>query len=133
MMPQKSARGTNGIISLCLLCVFVAGCRGSSQVVVTIESEVTPQPPRVGEATIALRVTDSSGKPVTGARIRLEGNMSHAGMVPVFVEAAEVEPGRYRANMELSMAGDWVVLVHMNLASGEKVDQQFEIKGVAPA
>ena len=59
--------------------------------------------------------------------------MSHAGMVPVFVEAAEVEPGRYRANMELSMAGDWVVLVHMNLASGEKVDQKFEIKGVAPA
>ena len=53
--------------------------------------------------------------------------MSHAGMVPVFADAAEVEPGHYRANMELSMAGDWVVLVHMNLAGGEKVDQQFEM------
>ena len=59
--------------------------------------------------------------------------MSHAGMVPVFADAAEVEPGRYQANMELSMAGDWVVLIHVTLPGGEKVDRQFEIKGVAPA
>jgi hypothetical protein len=81
----------------------------------------------VGQVTITLRVTDASGKAVTAARIGLEGNMSHAGMVPVFADAAEVEPGRYRANMELTMAGDWIVLVHLTLPSGEKVDRQFEI------
>jgi YtkA-like len=87
----------------------------------------------VGHATITLRVTDGSGKPVSGARLKLEGNMSHAGMAPVFADAPEVEPGRYRTSMELTMAGDWIVLVHLTLANGTKVDQQFEIKGVAPA
>jgi len=58
--------------------------------------------------------------------MKLEGNMSHAGMTPVFVDAAEVEPGRYRANMELSMAGDWIVLVHLTLPDGAKVERQFK-------
>jgi hypothetical protein len=71
-------------------------------------------------------------KAVAGAQITLEGNMSHAGMVPVFVEAREVEPGSYRATMDLSMGGDWVVLVHITLPDGRKLERQFEIKGVAP-
>jgi len=99
---------------------------------ITIAPEVEPHPPRVGQVTITVRVTQA-GKPVTGARTRFEGNMSHAGMAPVFADAAEVEPGRYRGNMELSMAGDWVVLVHLTLPDGAKVERQFEIKGVAPA
>jgi hypothetical protein len=100
---------------------------------VTIAADVAPQPPRVGPATITLRVTDNSGKLVSGARIKLEGNMSHAGMAPVFADAAEVEPGRYRSNLELTMAGDWIVLIHLTLRDGARVERQFEIKGVAPA
>src|SRR5215213_6980329 len=117
-MPQNIARGTNGIISLCLLCLFVAcfeGCRNHSSVDVRVSAEIAPQPPRVGQVTITLRVTDASGRPLTGARIKLEGNMSQAGMVPVFADVTEVEQGRYRANMELSMAGDWLVLAHLTL------------------
>ena len=56
----------------------------------------------------------------------LEGNMSHAGMSPVFAEAHEAGNGNYRATMELSMAGEWIVLVHVTLADGRKVEQQFE-------
>ena len=123
-------------MSLCLFCLFVvgfAGCRSGPLPDVRIAPELTPQPPRVGQVTITLHVTDASGKAVSGARIRLEANMSHAGMTPVFADAAEAEPGRYRSNMELSMAGDWIVLVHLTLPDGAKVDRQFEIKGVAPA
>ena len=126
-------RGTNRIVSLCLLCLLVAGCRSQPSVDIRVAPEVAPQPPRVGRATITLRVTTASGALVNGARIKLEGNMSHSGMAPVFVDASEVEPGRYRANMELTMAGDWVVIVHLTLRDGAKVDRQFEIKGVAPA
>lgn len=54
--------------------------------------------------------------------------MSHPGMTPVFAEARETEAGRYRATLELSMAGDWIVLVHASLADGRKVEQQFELK-----
>ena len=59
--------------------------------------------------------------------------MSHAGMAPVFAETKEVEPGRYRSNMKLTMAGDWLVMVHVTLPDGRELDQQFEIKEVAPA
>ena len=132
-MPRKIARGTNRIIGLCLLCLLVAGCRDRPSVGVTLSHEIAPQPPRVGVVTITLRVMDASGQPLRGARVKLEGNMSHAGMTPVLADAAEVEPGRYRANIELSMAGDWVVLVHLTLPDGAKVERQLEIKGVAPA
>jgi hypothetical protein len=94
--------------------------------------EVEPQPPRVGEVTITVRVAAASGKPVTGAHLRLEGNMSHAGMASVFVEAREVAAGRYQARMELTMAGDWLLFVYATLPDGSKIDRQFDIKGVAP-
>ena len=57
--------------------------------------------------------------------------MTHAGMAPVFAEAMEVEPGRYRVIVQLSMAGDWVFVAHVNLTNGRKLDHQFEINGVA--
>lgn len=87
----------------------------------------------MGKVAITLRLTDSAGAPVTGALMKLEGNMSHAGMVPVFGEAKETAPGRYQSTLELSMAGDWYVLVTATLASNRKFERQFEIKGVVPS
>jgi YtkA-like len=113
--------------------VLVQSCGNQSESFdLTLTHEVSPQPPRVGQVTITLSATNASG-PVTGARITLEGNMSHAGMAPVFAEATEIGPGRYRAMMELSMAGDWFVQVHLTLPHNRKLDRQFEIKGVASA
>jgi hypothetical protein len=111
---------------------LIAACKSgeSGTPVVTIEHEVTPQPVRVGSNTITLRLSDLSGDAVTGAGITLEGNMSHAGMAPVFAKANETEPGKYQSLLELSMAGDWIVLLHLTLANGESLERQFEIKGV---
>lgn len=121
------------LIVLCVWLVFVQGCKRQTEpsLDLTLAHEVSPQPPRVGPATIVLRLTDASGTAVTGARLQLEGNMSHPGMTPVFAEAAEIEPGRYRANLELSMAGDWHVTVHVSLRDGRKFEREFEIKRVA--
>jgi hypothetical protein len=112
--------------------LLLAGCHRTGEPApdITIEHEITPQPVRVGPSTVTLRLTDPSGKAVTGAQAKLEGNMSHAGMGPVFAEAREIEPGRYQAPLELSMGGDWIVLVHLTLSNGQKVEHQFEIKGV---
>jgi hypothetical protein len=57
--------------------------------------------------------------------------MSHPGMAPVFATATEAAPGHYAATLELSMAGDWIVVAHASLADGRKLDQKFEINGVA--
>ena len=117
----------------CAAAVLAAGCRGPTGATpdVLVEHEISPQPPRVGPAVFNLRMTDAaSSKPLGGARIRLEGNMTHAGMTPVFAEAEEWEPGRYRATLEFTMGGDWVVIVHGALPDGRKLERQFDVKGV---
>ena len=120
------------VIALGVCLALAQACRHQNEPMsdLILTHEVSPQPPRVGLSTIRFRVADASGKPATGLRIKLEGNMSHAGMSPVFAVAKEVEPGQYSSTMELSMAGDWYFVVRMTLADGRTLERQFEIKGV---
>ena len=122
--------------------LFLAGCRQSPEphaytpaareqhADVSVAHEIAPDPPRVGTATVTLRLTDAAGRPLSGARVSLEGNMSHPGMRPVFGEARELEPGRYQSQLEFTMGGDWVVLVRLTLPDGRKIERQFDVKGV---
>ena len=128
-------RKRNLVIAVCVGLALVQGCRHerASTPNLTVSYEVSPLPARAGDVTITIKLLDGSNEPIAGARIKLEGNMSHAGMAPVLAEAKEIGPGRYRTNMNLSMAGDWLVLVHLTLPDGREMDQQFEIKEVAPA
>jgi len=73
---------------------------------------------------------DESAKPVTGAQVAIEGNMSHAGMGPAFGKAIETATGQYQAPLDLSMAGDWIVTVHLTLANGQKLERYFDVRGV---
>jgi hypothetical protein len=124
---------TNLVIGLFVCLVLAQACRQQSDSLLnlSVAHEVSPQPPQVGQVTITLNVTDVARKPATGARITLEGNMSHPGMVPVFADARETMPGRYVSTMELSMAGDWYVIARVSLPDSRRLDHQFEIKGVA--
>ena len=113
-------------------CMFFAGCTkpASSVSSVLINSEVSPQPVRVGLVTVTLKLIDPAAKPVSGAHITLEGDMSHPGMAPVFGEAKEIEVGRYQGALQLNMSGDWIVLTHVILANGQKLDRQINVSGV---
>jgi len=59
--------------------------------------------------------------------------MSHAGMPAAGIEMTEPEPGRYVGVMELSMAGDWIIIARVIVAGQPEIERQFEIKGVLPA
>ena len=114
------------------LTLVVAACNQSTEpsIALTVEHEISPQPVRVGPATLQLRLVDANRQPVIGASITLEGNMSHAGMSPVFALAKEIEPGRYQAILDLAMAGDWIILAHITLTGGQKLERQLDVKGV---
>ena len=58
--------------------------------------------------------------------------MFHAGMGPVFGEAREIGSGRYQGDLQLTMGGDWVVLVHIVLQDGQKLEHQINVNGVLP-
>lgn len=132
-MSQASRRCFRafGALALCAG-LFLTGCqrRAEPQADISVEHEVEPRPPRVGPARVTLRVADAAGRPLGGARVRLEANMSHAGMRPVFAEAVEPEPGRYETELAFTMAGDWVVLVRLDLPDGRRIERQFDVKGV---
>ena len=113
--------------------LFLVSCsRPGPAPVLRMEHEVTPQPVRVGLVTITLNLGDASAKPVAGARVALEADMSHPGMAPVFGNAREVEPGGYQTQLEFGMPGDWVILVHVSLPSGQTLERQFDVRGVRP-
>jgi len=86
----------------------------------------------MGAVTVVLNLKDARAEPMTGAHVALEGDMSHPGMEPVFGKAEETQPGRYQGHLVLTMAGDWVVLAHITLANGEKLERQVEVSGVQP-
>lgn len=94
---------------------------------------VAPDPPTAGPAVLTLTLTDrATGQPVGGARVRLQGTMAHPGMAPVAATASEVAPGRYEAPLELTMAGDWVLLVDAALRDGRALARQVDLPGVRP-
>jgi len=75
-------------------------------------------------------LTDAVNHPMTEAQIEVEGDMSHAGMSPVFAQANEVHPGRYESLLSLAMAGDWAILLHGALRNGEQLERQFDVRDV---
>jgi hypothetical protein len=114
-----------------LAAFHAAGCRKPmAEAPITIEREIDPWPARVGPAEVTLKLTDTGGKPVSGARVKLEGDMAHPGMKPEFGDTREVGPGRYEGRLAFTMAGDWVMLVHVTLRGGQTVERQLDVKGV---
>jgi hypothetical protein len=134
-MTRKTAAGSAFPLLLALAaCLAPAGCRppqGDSTPEVALDWAVTPDPPVTGPASVRLTLTDrATGQPVQGAEVQLEGNMSHAGMKPVFGTARETEPGRYEASLDLNMGGDWFILVDARLRDGRSLQRQVDLPDV---
>jgi hypothetical protein len=117
-----------GLLALLIL----TGCgRGTKDLPdIAVELEIEPDPPRLGLATVTLALRDAEGQPISGAAVEIEGNMSHAGMVPVFAGASEVAPGRYQAELDFTMGGDWFLLVRADLPDGRSLERKFDVPGV---
>jgi len=120
------------LIAACVAALAATGCHRASESVgdISVQERISPQPVRVGGATIAIQLADASAKPVTHARIDVEADMSHPGMSPIFATATETSPGMYTAQLDFNMGGDWVVLSHIVLADGRKLERRIDVSGV---
>ncbi len=107
------------------------GCRPpDSATEFNIALSVEPTPPRVGPSQLTLLVKDPAGKAVEGATLKVEGNMAHAGMKPVFADAREEKAGQYRAALEFTMAGDWFIVIDGKLADGRSFLKKIDVNNV---
>ncbi len=110
----------------------VTGCRkpADSAQDISINESIAPRPVHTGTEAISFQLTNAMHQPVTGAHIQVEGDMSHPGMAPMFADAVEVSPGVYKTPLNFNMGGDWVVLFHITLSDGRKLERQMNVKGV---
>jgi hypothetical protein len=119
------------LLALSLL-LALAGCsRGAGDLPdVGVVLELSPRPPRIGPVTAIVTLKDAAGQPIQNAQVEVEGNMSHAGMVPVLGQAIEISPGRYQAQLEFTMGGDWFILVRASLPDGRPLQRSIPVPGV---
>ena len=130
MRTRRFSSPLSGLLLLIpMVCLQACGRQSASSSDVLTEN-FTPNPVRVGTEKIQMTLKDSSSRPVSGARISLEADMAHPGMAPVFADATETSPGHYEGDVNITMPGDWVVLVHGKLADGRKIERQIEMNGV---
>ena len=105
-----------------------AGCHREARADVRIEWSVAPARPVVGPAVLTLRVLDTGARAVRGARLRVEGHMSHPGMAPAIASAIEREDGAYEAELQLTMPGDWILLITGTLSNGRRVEHRIDLR-----
>jgi hypothetical protein len=123
---------TSALVLTCAIgAVCVAACRSDPSEQITAEWDVQPSPPLAGSDMVA-RITlhDAARNPVVGAKLHLEGQMSHPGMTPVLSDAIERGNGIYEATIRLTMEGDWALVLTGELRDGARITKQLDLSGV---
>ena len=111
-----------------LLAGLACACRQQTIQSSDVQLDLVFSHTRVGAATARLTVRDKTGKSIENpGSIRLRGDMTHAGMQPVIVEAESSQDGMYELPFEWTMAGDWIVEASLKLASGATVSHSFAL------
>jgi hypothetical protein len=137
---MTSARGTRSRAARLLLATVV--CIGVSTVCarnagraedVSVEWKMTPTQPIAGTPVLGeLTLRDHGRRPVRGARLQVEGHMSHPGMAPVIAAVAEREEGVYEVRLQFTMSGDWIVLVTGSLPDGRRLNRRIDVVHARP-
>ena len=84
----------------------------------------------MGSEKVTVHLTEGQDEQVAAAQVRIEADMNHPGMAPVFADAQEQRPGIYVAQIGLNMPGDWVLIESVRFANGRQIERQTDLKGV---
>ena len=113
-----------------LLTAFLAACGASKSSASDFNVKLVAAPEGRNGNYLMVNVTDKNGQPVTDAKVGLQGDMTHAGMMPVIADpvsddADGAADGVYHVPFAFNMAGDWIITVSID--RNGKVETQ-EIK-----
>ncbi len=133
----RAARTLWPVLLLLILSLVLSACGGTgtdsgNSGNTKIDLTVSPNPPVVGPAQLTITLKDGSGNAINDATVTVEGDMTHAGMVPVQADATSMGNGTYMVNnFNFNMGGDWVLTVSATLPGGDKAQGTFNYNGVA--
>lgn len=119
-------------IILFTILTVIAGCSSNEDDTreINLEWHISPNPPAIGTVQFEVILSDTLARPITGAMMDIEANMSHPGMSPIMAKLEEEDPGVYSADIEFSMGGDWFILVNARLPDERIINRQINIPGV---
>lgn len=105
--------------SLTLLLSLIAGCESGRQTPLTDSDwRTAPSPPVVGPAKFNFWLRTPTGGAVNCREVRVEANMTHPGMQPVFATAKRNDAGEFEASFRFTMAGDWYLALECREPGG---------------
>lgn len=105
----------------------------------SIETSISPDPPRQNGNTLWIDLEDSSGQAVENAEVEVGYSMPAMGSMPEMRGEARVsdeDRGRYRADFDLPMGGSWTLQVSVRSPRGSgTVRHTITVgsKGLTPA
>ncbi len=111
---------------LTIVLLVVVACRQQRITPAEIQLELTVSDMLVGETTLLVSVKDRDGNAIANpGRLSVRGDMSHAGMVPVFAEADDANDGVFALPFTWTMGGDWIVEASLKLPNGDTAVESF--------
>jgi len=108
-------------------CARIQAGQSSDSGNINIDFSIEPAQPAVGPAQLVVTVTDAAGQAIDDATLDIEGNMTHAGMVPILARVSGGQNGHYVVPFEWTMGGDWTVTVEVTLPDGQTVARDFPV------
>lgn len=98
-----------------------------------LQITLIPAPEANAGETLTVALADANGDPITDATVALEGNMNHAGMVPVTAAGATDDAdgsadGHYQLPFAFTMFGDWIITVTVTQADGTTVSRNLDVQ-----
>ena len=92
-----------------------------------ISLSTDPSPLRPGRATFMIDVKDTNGKPVDGATVSFDINMTAMNMGTQRGTATSQGNGRYSAVGNMSMRGPWKVVISVKMPDGSTQSKDFTV------
>ncbi len=116
------------VACLVVACSGASGADGNTQ---GLSAKLTFDPqPHIGTVECTVALTNADGTPAQCTEVELEGNMNHAGMVPVFAAAEARGEGTFVAELEFTMGGDWLIFVRGKSPEGKAFEIVKDVTGV---
>jgi hypothetical protein len=121
------------LVALLVATCLITACRAVPPDI-RVVWDIEPSSGGVAVTHVTIQLSDSIlDRPLSGARLTLEGHMAHPGMAPVVADVKEIGDGRYEARLPLTMAGRWTFVLSGSLANGRRMTHEWSVGAAPPA
>lgn len=80
------------------------------------------------ETEFTVRLKDKRNRPIENAKLLVEANMNHAGMIPIYTVATPGPQGTYKFKIKLSMHGEWILFLTITKDDGAVIKKEIFFK-----